>query len=680
MEVKKKSFFESRKTSIFISIVSLILIICLLTVATYSWVESGREGEATTNNLSLDVDPDLDVTGIDVNNGKIVIKDFTLREVSSVDGRDVYVPDDSFNGNGDNKTTTDELTFREANQGDIYNGTAKEKKDIPSNMRYLSFSFYISAPSGNDTTDVFLSGDSNISGTGAEYTRLSIDTHDGNAPKVFSSEATPGYPVTANAVSSINNVGTAATSLQTAEPFITYSYVGEAKPLFKLKQNEKKRITITLWLEGASGDFPDTIVNKNDLKAYLNIRTTRDYTNTVNVVDRTLGNWVHDSDGTKECYLFVYDAEKYVSEADNKSYKMNYNSATNTWSAKIPQEVKKVFFRRWNPDDASIKWNSWGSKENPIKVPGAEKLYNTGSKEQKEQGLNLTYNLLANYYNVAPVKGYEAGLWGEFDDSSFNLMYFFDQSSYAKTDTDGYFNGSTFPFVNMTVKYTYQGESVTTNLRYRMYDNFVGSRMYRQTMFLPTAGYTVSNASFMDYTFTGGDDNPTITRKSKTITYTQSAMSNKRIFAYCSDTASDNYWGVCLNYLSNKGIYSTDTSAPGGVRYAMCYKTNTDNDVWKDMCRWNDSYSAVDPNTTFPQGNEWVYACVNPGYEKAIYCRMNGATTANSWSNRWNQSGTNDAATTNRDCSITEFGDGSYFKHDAFSTWPNMPGDDIIIQ
>lgn len=664
------SIMNSRKIGIIMSVVSLMLIISLLVVATYSWVETGSEGEVdSSNNLSFDVSPDLDITGDNVKDGKILIEHFSLREVSSVDGRNVYVPDDSNNGDGDGVTSTDELRFREANPADVYNGDEDNK---PANMRYVAFSFYISSPSGEET-EVYLAGNSSISGTGAEFVRMSIDTHD-NAPKVFSSAVEQGYLKTVQAVSSIDKEGVASTSTQKAEAFATYAYVGEANPLFILKANEKKLVTVTLWLEGASGDFPDKIAVGEDSKisAHINIKTTQDYTNTIKVVDRTLGNWVNDNNS----YLFVYDAT-----SENISYKMDYDSSSKTWTANIPQSVKKVYFRRWNPEDASVKWNYWGEKKHPIILPGAETLYNSGTETQKQKGLDLTYNLIGNY--DSQLLDVEAGIWGEFDKSNFREIYFFDQSSSALDDTDGYFKGNITPFINMNVSYTYQGESVTTNLCYRMYKNYVGNRMYRQIMFIPptTTEYTVTT-TFDSYTYTeDASGAPDITKGSKSISADISSIGTKKFFAYCGSDAKGNYWGTGMNYLSNKGIYTNDTSGDAktnGVRYAIYYFDDSGNE-WHSMCRWNDEYTKNKPTSTtkFPADgvNEWVYACVNPGYSKAIYGRMNGSKTTNNFNSGvlWNQSEDNTKALTNPDFSITEFKDGK-LSPSTYSTWPDMPG------
>lgn len=471
MKDSHSSIFNNKKTGIIMSVVSLILIVCLLVVATYSWVEAGNEGEVdSSNNLSFDVTPDLDISGDNVTNGKIEIKDFVLREVSSVDGRNVYVPDDSNNGNGDGKTSTNELRFREANPADVYDG--KKGTAPPANMRYIAFSFYISSPSGVDT-DVYLSSTSKITGTGADYVRMSIDTHDGNAPKVFSSSASVGYPVHTDAVSSIDNEGkaTALSGSQTAEAFATYSYSGEANSLFTIDANKKKFVTITLWLEGASGDFPDEI-SGTDISASINIKTTQDYVNTIRVMDLTQETWVDDDN----CYLFVFDADSYDSlkkPFENPSYQMTYDSATYTWTALIPQNVTNIYIQRYNPDDPENgNWNTWGYGEYKLTIPGAEELFNNGTDAQKEVGITRTYKIFGQYEpETVGMEKCSAGIWDENEtlnhDSGMTYVYTFDATDTGLVGLD---NGSTYIDYQYTTSY-----NKTVQLRYKMsyqYDRF----------------------------------------------------------------------------------------------------------------------------------------------------------------------------------------------------------------
>ncbi|MGN0475868.1 MAG: hypothetical protein ACI4HM_00865 [Ruminococcus sp.] len=475
MKDSQSSIFNNKKTGIIMSVVSLILIISLLVVATYSWVEAGNEGEVdSSNNLSFDVTPDLDISGDNVTNGKIEIKDFVLREVSSVDGRNVYVPDDSNYGNDDGKTTTDELRFREANPADVYDG--KKGTTPPSNMRYVAFSFYISSPSGEDT-DVYLSSTSKITGTGAEYVRMSIDTHDGNAPRVFSSSASVGYPVYTDAVSSIKSSGEYKDlSSQKAEAFATYSYSGEANSLFTIDANKKKFVTITLWLEGASGDFPDKI-SGTDISANINLKTTQDYVNTIRVMDLTQETWVDDDN----CYLFIFDADSYDSlkkPFENPSYQMTYDSATYTWTALIPQEVTNIYIQRYNPDDPENgNWNTWGYGAYKLTIPGAEDLINNGTDAEKEVGITRTYKIFGQYEpETEGIKECSAGIWDENEELNHNsgmtFVYTFDATDTGWVGSD---NGSTYIGYEYTTSY-----NETVELRYKM--SYEYNRFWRITL------------------------------------------------------------------------------------------------------------------------------------------------------------------------------------------------------
>lgn len=476
------SIFNSKKTGIIMSVVSLILILCLLTIATYSWVEGGNDGEVSSSNtITFDVSPDLDISGDNVSNDKLSISGFVLREVSSVDGRNVYVPDDSNYGNDDGKTSTDELRFREANPADVYNG--KDGTTPPTNMRYLSFSFYISSPSGEDT-DVYLSSDSKITGAGAEYVRLSVDTHDtkkvndggvvkyeDNPPKVLSSAATSGFPVYSDAVTSINKLGeaTAHSKSQKADAFSEYTYTGTPTPLFTIEANKKKSVTITLWLEGTSGDFDDSIVdptdNVSDLTAHLCLKTSRDYVNTIQVMDLTQETWVDDDN----CYLFIFDADKYDSEkplSENPSYRMTYNSSTFTWTALIPQTVTNIMIQRYNPNEpGNGNWNTWGTATSPLIIPGAEDLINSESTAEKEEGITRTYKILGEYEpGTDGVSTYSAGIWDENPnlnhDKGMTFVYTFDATEEKWIDK---YNGSTYIDYEYTTSY-----NKTVHLRYKM--------------------------------------------------------------------------------------------------------------------------------------------------------------------------------------------------------------------
>ena len=73
----------------------------------------------------------------------------------------------------------------------------------------------------------------------------------------------------------------------------------------------------------------------------------------------------------------------------------------------------------------------------------------------------------------------------------------------------------------------------------------------------------------------------------------------------------------------------------GGARFAVFYfKSSASGDGWLSM-------SSVETCSATP-----VYtASIPKGYDKCIFCRMNGSTTENNWGNEWNQTGDLDVPT-----------------------------------
>jgi hypothetical protein len=680
----KVPFFERKGTGILLSVVSLVLIICLLTVTTYSWLESGAEGEVdTSNRLTFETDPDLSITGANTSDGVINIENFSLREVSSVDGREVFVPDDSFTSNGDSVTSTSELRFREANTADVYDGV--DDLSETNNKRYVSFSFYMSSASD---TPVYLSTVSTIEGTGSQYVRVAINSHDAGTDPVLISNEDDGYEEGYNPVESINTSGVATTTTKevSADGISNFVGFGNSTPLFNLVSGVKKLITVTVWLEGASGNFSDSIIGSS-LNIRLRLATSMDYVNQIKVVDRTYGNWAYD----KNTYMFVIDS------ATGSEYKMHYDETVKTWTANIPQTATEVYFQRYNPDDKTQKYNMWGTKTNPLTIPGAEALYTDGTEDQRKAGISRTYNILGSdeIDGGKTYDAYEAGIWGEFSDSAFDEVHFFDQSSSSKSDTDGYFNWDsyTIPCIDMKVTYKYNGNddfcdtSVTTNLRYRMFREYVATRLFHQTQFVSASGYTINSLTYRDYTKfdyseadsnndeAGGMKNATIGSKaiSATSGYT-STTSGKRYFAYTS--GSSGYWGTGLNYLSNQGIFSTDDSDSTGVKYVMYYYTGSGTGFY-DMCRWSDTYTKYTNSNTFPSDSntESFFACVNPGCSNAIYLRGKYGSTVN-FDSYYNRTNDCDISTT-KDCKIKDWNskewDGKGLSYDMLSNWTNLP-------
>ena len=85
---KKRSMMEKKSTSVILSVTSLVLIMCLLVITTYSWVDSNDHDDVDTNEMSLQLDTGLDAKWEDSDENSIDISGFDLREVSSANGRD----------------------------------------------------------------------------------------------------------------------------------------------------------------------------------------------------------------------------------------------------------------------------------------------------------------------------------------------------------------------------------------------------------------------------------------------------------------------------------------------------------------------------------------------------------------------------------------------------------------
>ncbi|MGN0459442.1 MAG: hypothetical protein ACI4HL_00855 [Ruminococcus sp.] len=616
---KKRSMLEKKSTSVILSVTSLVLIMCLLVVATYSWVGKSNVDNVNTNEMTLNLETGLDSKweGSDVSNS-ISISGFDLREMSSANGRDFFVPDDSFNDNGSEehaeqkRTTTDELRFRKANSADVYNGVG----DKGTNKKFVQVTFSLSTEVNTDTP-VYLSGLSTISGTGSQFVRVSIDSHDkGKDPVVFSNTALKGQEAETQiqAVSSIDSSGVATLGTQTPKALnaFTYTSLGD-NSLFTIKSGESKKITLSIWLEGASGDFTSDIVNKQDIDVSMILTTKKDYTNNITVVDRTVSNWLKNGDSSSEqANLFVIDANNYT--LDTELSQLNYYPLTldadgKTWTATIPQGFTQIYIRRYSTTSSTTKWDYWG----PLEIPGAEELNLNGTEEEKKNGISRTYNIIGNYgegtktesgktYNYpSDVNNYEAGLWGDFTDSDFTEVKMFDQYSLKYNDEYGkyaYYNDSAstdnryVPYVNMQLSYEYGGEQIATTLRYRMYPNNVNERLFNTNIFVKTdyEGMTVDNVGIVPYRLATNSS-------AGTPIYFgdgwQTKLSSTPYFANTGVTESS-YWGNDIIYLDKNNNYDVNTN----IYYATYFKDSDSNTSWGIMSKWSSAkgyYAIVVP-------------------------------------------------------------------------------------
>ncbi|MGN0462583.1 MAG: hypothetical protein ACI4HZ_09080 [Ruminococcus sp.] len=672
---KRKSMLEKKSTSVILSVTSLVLIVCLLVVATYSWVDTSKVDTVQTNEMSLNLDTGLDAQWEDSDSNTIDISGFDLREVSSANGRDFFVPDDSVDdADSDGKVTTDELRFRRANASDIYDG----KSDRGTNKRILQLSFSLRTEV-NEDTKVYLSGLSSITGTGSEFVRVSIDSHDGGTPTIFSNSVLKGYDNTStSAVSSLDNsTGVASVSKQTVNALNSFTY-STGQSIFVIGSGETKKITVSVWLEGASGDFTDEIVDKNDINVSLTLTTKMDYTNNLTVVDRTVNNWIKNGDSASEtANLFVINAENYsldksLSELDY--YQLKLGSDGKTWTTTIPQSYTRIYIRRYSTTSASTKWDYWG----PLEIPGAAELNSTGTAEERKKGLSRQYNILGDFaegsksidgttYNFpTDLDNYSAGLWGDFSADDFAEIKMFDQFSYSYSDQVGMYaftrsgvanTAKYVPYLNMKLSYTQYGKDLRVNLRYRMYSDGSFERLYHTSVFKSTTGITVTDAGIVPYQI-GSSSQP-----NALVSFGSGWQANVTTSNYFANTnnSSTSYWGTGLYYLGNGNIYDIADKYRNVSYSAYLYNSDTGN-KWINLAKWNISSQY-----------KTYYAYVLPtGYSRLSYCRMAGSSSSSTgWTNNWATRLNNTAGAEISTISKVSIVD-SFDKRRVYFTYPNI--------
>lgn len=288
------------------SYISLFLIVMVLIGTTVSWFTV-----QDTANLKSDVMVFNSGTGLRVNDGEditnhITIKDFKLDETSSVDGRNIFLP----NGNLQSGVTGDML-YREATAGD------KNKKFMYADFKLKgesagSIPVYIKSYKITIGDEVY-DGSTEIHYTDEDTKLLpkQIQTHpkcplriafiedSQDAPKVIDPSVLVDESVwNYNAVETVDSKGTPTSydSNSGVKSFSHYYFTNKngGEPLFNLNNSEAINATIVAWLEGTDDDE----TNENNSNAYagkdisIDIELESNYEDmeTITFVDDTVGD------------------------------------------------------------------------------------------------------------------------------------------------------------------------------------------------------------------------------------------------------------------------------------------------------------------------------------------------------------------------------------------------------
>ena len=349
--MEKRKFKSSR---VLLSVLALFEAVLLTVGVTFAWMEGGKRSEIKSNGIIITAGSNL----IMYKDGSIVtdiiLDPCELEETSSKDGRNFFFP------MADNSSSiTSEMTFRE--------GTPADR-----NKKYISTDFELKASDTN--ANVYLGAGTIIECNNPKVLsalRMSFSCNDGSDPIVFKPNQLPGIPqaVTFSPITSIDDAGVATTGTQETKSYGDYYYKGtnDSTALFNIEAQQKKHLTLSIWLEGTEFGPSDNVANCG-LKIYIDFTTSVDDLVRYNLKDNTHGytdakfkGWITEQDqlaGQKyDTMMYLYDtaADRYYAMSKSNSYNKDH-----IWSVYVPDTIENFVFRRYCVD-IDTYWNEWNT-------------------------------------------------------------------------------------------------------------------------------------------------------------------------------------------------------------------------------------------------------------------------------------------------------------------------------
>ena len=349
--MEKRKFKRSR---LLLSVLALFEAVLLTVGVTFAWMEGGKRSEIKSNGIIITAGSNL----IMYQDGSIVtdiiLDPCELEETSSKDGRNFFFP------MADNSSSiTSEMTFRE--------GTPADR-----NKKYISTDFELKASDTN--ANVYLGAGTIIECNNPKVLsalRMSFSCNDGSDPIVFKPNQLPGIPqaVTFSPITSIDDAGVATTGTQETKSYGDYYYKGtnDSTALFNIEAQQKKHLTLSIWLEGTEFGPSDNVANCG-LKIYIDFTTSVDDLVRYNLKDNTHGytdakfkGWITQQDqlaGQKyDTMMYLYDtaADRYYAMSKSNSYNKDH-----IWSVYVPDTIENFVFRRYCVD-IDTYWNEWNT-------------------------------------------------------------------------------------------------------------------------------------------------------------------------------------------------------------------------------------------------------------------------------------------------------------------------------
>lgn len=361
------------------SYISLFLVVMVLVGTTVSWFTIKDNANINSNIMNFNSG-----TGLRVNDGEditnhIKVDNFKIDEASSVDGRNLFFPNN--NVDGDNNLTYS-LQYRDATVGDknkrfLYKDFTVSADSKETNVYVKSYTITVGDETFNGSTQILFEDKNNpLKPTGivthdACPVRIAFITDSQDKPTVFDPTAlVDRYAKTYPAISSTSlDTGTVInTENSTSISFSDY-YYAVGKPIFTLEGTTPKKVTMVAWLEG-TGDNCDKYAGK-DLSIDIELESNFKDMETITFVDDTVGDndasvthWINKDN---DCIVTMTYKDITTTDSPYRTVIMkdNGNDAKGnpTWVAPIPEKVvTDITFNRYSLNDEMI-YNAWYTRK-----------------------------------------------------------------------------------------------------------------------------------------------------------------------------------------------------------------------------------------------------------------------------------------------------------------------------
>lgn len=487
---------NNSKYGFLLSIVALVEIIMIISVSTFSWVETissikiSNEGKVGTIDTYTFTDALVGV-GSDYNKSIDLSEYFRasgnahLSAASSKDGVNFFFPKVA-NANGSSSSST----YRK--------GTLNDK-----NTNYISFSFKVTAKESNqkfffNSVPTFYADSEAITDKNDIRVAITVKDSNGENTRIYSYKAG-----TENVVADVDGQFVTESTIYAFNNFTDNTSEEADRMLFSVNKDETKTITVTMWLQ----DF----ANRDDRNAYygktisapdFKIVTATKMTQ-ITFVDKTSG-FNSTKESTQNTWQWVGNdgAKMWVKTASGSNYEMTKATVADgsapKWTVSIPTEqmgdpnADMYFYRTETTVDGDLQNNylnywqtkfadnknvnpvytAYGSSQNDDKLVYGTwgdlseiQLYSDGTDvlptPSSLTALDITKVTLKNSNNIAVEMNFnknniDTAFWRAYipkDDASKNLTFSFNGHNISASNRDTKADVSTYYVTSATTGY-----------------------------------------------------------------------------------------------------------------------------------------------------------------------------------------------------------------------------------